>query len=337
MILIDALYINSSGGLVLLKRLISRLEEKGIDVFYLLDKRIEKHNIVKKSENICYLNSSLLNRFFFYIRKINHFDSIFCFGNIPPPIKTKSYVFVQFHNVLYFKDKIDSSILGNIVFKLKKIFIIRTKNNADKWFVQTNLVKKNLEQFLKISKDDIIVNPFYDIPLISTDLKKREVNSFVYISSDMKHKNHLKLLEAWNVLLQNKWDYKLHLTIPYQNIKLISIINDLNNKGANIINHGIIDRSKALKLYQNSEYLIHPSSEESFGLGLIEAFEMGCKIIAPNLPYVHEIIDPDITFDVRNLNSLVLALQSAIHNKCFNSKSKLKIQDNTDKLIDTIC
>ena len=93
MILIDALYINSSGGLVLLKRLISRLEEKGIDVFYLLDKRIEKLNLVKKSENICYLNSSLPYRFFFYIRKINHFDSIFCFGNIPRTNKNKKLCF----------------------------------------------------------------------------------------------------------------------------------------------------------------------------------------------------------------------------------------------------
>jgi len=335
MILIDALHIKSSGGLVLLKRLISRLEEKGIDVFYLLDIKIEKLKIVERCENICYLKSSILYRFLFYVRRFNQFDSILCFGNIPPPIKMKSPVFVLFHNVLFFKDKIDSSIFGNIVFKLKKKIILKTKKNADKWVVQTNLVMQNLEQFLKISTDDIIVNPFYDIPSSLSAVNHRELNSFIYVSTDVKHKNHLRLLDAWSLLLKNNWNYTLHLTIPLQNIKLVSIINDLNNKGANIINHGIIDRSRALELYQNSEYLIHPSLEESFGLGLIEAFHMGCKIIAPNLPYVYEIIDPDITFNAEDVNSIALSLQHSIDYKSF--KSKLKIQDNTDKLINTLC
>ena len=42
MLLIDAVYINNSGGLELLFTLISKLESLDIDVHYLLDSRCEK-------------------------------------------------------------------------------------------------------------------------------------------------------------------------------------------------------------------------------------------------------------------------------------------------------
>jgi hypothetical protein len=44
MILIDALYINNSGGKVLLDYLIEELEKTDKEVFYLLDERIQKKN-----------------------------------------------------------------------------------------------------------------------------------------------------------------------------------------------------------------------------------------------------------------------------------------------------
>ena len=47
MLLIDAVYINNSGGLELLFTLISKLESLDIDVHYLLDSRCEKTCIVR--------------------------------------------------------------------------------------------------------------------------------------------------------------------------------------------------------------------------------------------------------------------------------------------------
>ena len=41
MILLDAVYINNGGGFVLLKYLIDFFEKKSLDVFYLLDSRVE--------------------------------------------------------------------------------------------------------------------------------------------------------------------------------------------------------------------------------------------------------------------------------------------------------
>lgn len=47
MLLIDAVYINNSGGLELLFTLISRLESLDIDVHYLLDSRCKKYCMVR--------------------------------------------------------------------------------------------------------------------------------------------------------------------------------------------------------------------------------------------------------------------------------------------------
>ncbi|MFP0679069.1 hypothetical protein ACLDYF_16755, partial [Acinetobacter baumannii] len=48
MILIDGIYINNSGGLVLLNYLISEVQKKDLEVFYLLDERTQNY-----FSNIC--------------------------------------------------------------------------------------------------------------------------------------------------------------------------------------------------------------------------------------------------------------------------------------------
>ena len=45
MLLIDAIYINTGGGKILLDYLIEELEKTDKQIFYLLDKRIQKENL----------------------------------------------------------------------------------------------------------------------------------------------------------------------------------------------------------------------------------------------------------------------------------------------------
>ena len=63
MLLIDAIYINTGGGKILLDYLIEELEKTDKQIFYLLDKRIEKEKYVVKSTNvILYLKSGFFDR-----------------------------------------------------------------------------------------------------------------------------------------------------------------------------------------------------------------------------------------------------------------------------------
>lgn len=103
--------------------------------------------------------------------------------------------------------------------------------------------------------------------------------------------------------------YTLHLTLPSSSSKLIlDKIDFLKKMGVNIINHKECSIQQIKELYKISNYFIFPSLAESFGLPLIEAASAGCKIIASDLPYVFNIIDPSLTFNPMDYQSIVNSL-----------------------------
>ena len=56
MILIDAVYVNVTGGKILLDLLIEELEKRDLEIFYLLDYRIiNNHPKISKNNRIKYL------------------------------------------------------------------------------------------------------------------------------------------------------------------------------------------------------------------------------------------------------------------------------------------
>ena len=61
MILLDAVYINSGGGLVLLKSLIDFFEKRSLDVFYLFDNRTK--DIFKNMDSV---RRKFINNYRFY-------------------------------------------------------------------------------------------------------------------------------------------------------------------------------------------------------------------------------------------------------------------------------
>lgn len=72
MLLIDAVYINNGGGLVLLKNLVDFLTGQFKDIYYLFDKRIEAVFQEIPVKNKKFISNSMLERHFFIKRiKIN--------------------------------------------------------------------------------------------------------------------------------------------------------------------------------------------------------------------------------------------------------------------------
>ena len=146
MLLIDAIYINTGGGKILLDYLIEELEKTDEQIFYLLDKRIEKKKYIVKSTNvILYLKSGFFDRINFYKKNKNKFSKVFCFGNIPPPIKLKSDVLTYFQNINYISySKKDFSLKNRFLFFLKRKILSLWKNNTDKWIVQSLYVQQKM-------------------------------------------------------------------------------------------------------------------------------------------------------------------------------------------------
>jgi glycosyltransferase involved in cell wall biosynthesis len=110
-----------------------------------------------------------------------------------------------------------------------------------------------------------------------------------YVSDGHPHKNHLKLIAAWGQLAQQGLYPELHLTVGAAHVELLKVISLAQQQGLKVINHGYTQPSK---LYAACGYQIYPSILESFGLGLIEAAQAGCAVLASDLPYVTEVIRP---------------------------------------------
>ena len=313
MILVDALYINNSGGKVLLDYLIEELEVSGLHVFYLLDDRVSSSAYNVKQGNIIYLKASLINRFNFYRENKDKFTKVFCFGNLPPLHKLNIPVYTYFHQKLFIDEPKELPLKQKIVFKVKVFVFRRLMRNTRYWIVQTEAVKKDfLNAFAKIDDEQVLVIPFYpqltSKPLLTVE---REEKSFVYVSNGSPHKNHERLIKAFVEFFKVHKVGKLYLTIGTEFPILQTLIKNYREEGFPIINVGFLDRHALEKLYRTSEFLIFPSLSESFGLGLLEAMENGCKIIGANLDYTFAVCNPSLVFEPNSVHSITNAFIEA--------------------------
>jgi len=311
MLLIDALYINNSGGKVLLDYLVQKLEESKLEVFYLFDIRVKgSYKTIPESRKI-YLKASITNRFKFYFNNSKKLKKVLCFASLPPIFKLDAQVFTYFQQVLYLAIPSDYSFYKKLITKTKSIIAKSLRGNTNYWIVQSSSVREDLAPKFQIDINKILIIPFFP-PLISKESTIRETNKFLYVSEGHKHKNHLKLLDAFLIFYNKHQIGELHLTVSFSNKYLCDKISELNKSGIPILNHGFLERENLIGLYKSAEFLIFPSLAESFGLGIIEALENGCNIIGADLPYLYSACKPSIVFDPRSINDISKAFEKAI-------------------------
>lgn len=339
MLFIDACYVNSEGGKSLLFYLIRSLNKNEIPFVVLFDERSQN----KLPENTFptisfYVKSSLRQRQSYYKKIIAEFpiDKILCFGNIPPTFRVKKavvYTFLQ--NVLMIESQGSLvSFKKRIYFRLKALYLSLFKSNTDYWIVQTDDVKNLLANHLKFNIDKILVVPFFENLNKETIKLAKQPNSFFYPSTGEPHKNHINLLKAWENLFDEGYNLDLYLTIPDLHVELCNMVKSLKNKGLKIHNLGLLNKTDLALQYSKIEYLIFPSYFESFGMGIIEAVEFNCMVIAPDLPYVHAVVIPSNTFNPSDFQSIAKSVQKTVNQNM--PKSVIKIQDNIDSLISLI-
>lgn len=325
MLLVDGVYINNGGGLILLKYLVDFIEKQEIDVFYLFDKRTENtfNNILLK--NKMFISNSILERHFFYKKNKDRFSKVICFGNLPPTIRLKARVLVYFHQKLFLHIPDDYSIKSKIVYFVKQNILNFLKRNADLWLVQSNIIKNEFsEKYLNGELSNLINFPFYPELNFSTYNINRVNNSFLYVSNSSLHKNHYRLIKSFCCAYDRVKKGCLAVTVPSTDVNLCEFIQKKIDLGYPIKNFGFIDRKKLTALYLAHEYLIFPSLAESFGLGLAEAIDGGCKIIAADLSYTYEVCEPSLVFNPLNLESMENAIVIAIENELPHAKKLIE-------------
>jgi glycosyltransferase involved in cell wall biosynthesis len=332
MILIDALYINSFGGKTILELFSIKLINSNLDYHFILDSRLKSNFIQNlKTDSFTIAVAAHESRKNFYLKNINRFSSIICLANIPPPIQTSVKTSIFFHNCLLLNPLNQKVSIKNRIINFLKFCYIKYYNQNDyHWLVQTQLVNKLIKESLNINPAQISTYPVFN-EFVEGNHAKKNLNEFVYVSSIVSHKNHKRLIKAFIEAANNTdKEIKLHLTIYKEDLPEMVFPQNLK-----VVFHGSLSIDNVDDLYNSCEFAIYPSLAESFGLPLIEATNHGCKVIASELPYVHEIIKPSLTFDPYSVESISNAILNAINTDDL-PKTKVLVENKLDNFIDFI-
>lgn len=324
MVLIDCMFVNNGGAKVLLDYLVSSLvaSNRCDDVYFLFDERCKgDYDFLDKK---IFIRNSLLSRFLFFYRNKKNFTKVFSFGNVPVFFgKNFRKKIVYFHQKLF----LVNDLSGLPLMKSKIIFFLR--KNVDIWVVQNEDMKKCLIEKYSLNENRVKIIPFY--PSINKKYLVAESekvnNSFIYVSSGANHKNHLNLIEAFCMAYDKNKKGILYLTVDKIFDDLYKLIKEKSDSGYPIVNLGYMQRDNLVSYYAKSDFCIYPSLAESFGLGLIEAMEYGCSVIASDLDYVHNICIPTATFNPYSVIEIFEKIDDALNGKmtskptvqlCFN-------------------
>jgi glycosyltransferase involved in cell wall biosynthesis len=332
MIIIDSVYVNYSGGKVLLDYLVDEVLARNLEVVFLFDYRFE--NLHKVPENRRFFLKGELGRLKFYIKNKHKIKKVFCFGNVPPPIKLKAFVVTYLHHGPFLTDK--KTIL-NFDSCIKRFYINLNISNSNLFVVQTKTGAKQFVEQFKFNLKNVEVIPFYNPKRIFRISTVYKTNQFFYVSNDAPHKNHMRLLNVWERLFDNGYKLKLILTIKENGNSLVyKRVLDLINRGLLIENYWFDDIDELNKVYNESNYFIFPSLTESFGLGLIESVDTNCCILCSDLDYAHAVIAPNFVFNPYSEDDIYNSILQCLKDGKMIYPSKKKVNNEIEKLLNLI-
>jgi glycosyltransferase involved in cell wall biosynthesis len=318
-LVVNSTNIHSGGGLTLLEELISSLDEK-YSGYLLLDARMPLQINIPKTFVVRQYAPTLFGRLrgeWDLKNIIRAGDIILCFGNLPPLFNVKGKIIVFIQN-RYLVENIclkEFKFYSRMRIRIERMWLRLRKNCIGKCLVQTKTMQR-----LVIDRIDIKPEILTFVGICSTnkpssyassrDRSKKEFD-FIYVASGEPHKNHRLLIKAWELLASEDIRPTLCLTLDrYRYDHLFSWINfRKKNSDLNIICVGEMPHQNLYHLYEKSQALIYPSLFETVGLPLIEAKSMGIPVIAGELDYVRDVVDPDHTFNPSSAQSIACSVK----------------------------
>ena len=245
-------------------------------------------------------------------------DFVLCFGNLPPLFRLRGHVVVFLQNRYLIEDITLNGFPLNVRLRLavERLWLSRRLANVDEFVVQTPTMKRLLE--IKVEgKVPVRVLPFVAQPggyarnLSQLNGHKDIFFDFVYVASGEPHKNHQRLIEAWCLLAEESLFPSLCLTLDEARFSGLCREIEMMRKryGVKIKNVGELSHQDVFALYKKAGAMIYPSTFESFGLPLIEARQANLPVLASELDYVRDVLDPEQTFDPESPRSIARSVQ----------------------------
>lgn len=321
--------IKSGGGLELLMYLIEyiKINYPKIKCVVYVDNSIK---MIHSTDNIevIYMKTTS-EKIKLFTKKI---DNSLYFGNLPPLVKSENSI-VYFHNLyllMPFKKLLNTSFKFFIKYFLQQLYISCFVKNVKIVACQNDDIRNKFMK--KYAFQSVELLPFFRLCNKKLLEKNEKKYNFCYVSLAHPHKNHNRLIEACDILSEGNISFSLALTIENEHDDLIEKIKLINQKDVvSIVNLGKISKEEVCKLYSQSRCLVFPSTEETFGLGLVEAVNMDLDVIASDLAYVYQSIEPSLVFDPNSSLDISLKMKKYLEGDV--SKSKVKIENKIDELI----
>lgn len=317
-LIIHATNIHQGGGRSLLDAL---LQADAGKVVLSVDERMPLPEGMAKNAGVKRVKPSVVQRFMaekWLAMVAENEDVVLCFGNLPPLFKLRSHTVVFLQNRYLIEDVPlnDLPIKVRLRLVIERLWLFKRLMNVDEFVVQTPTMKRLLE--IKLGgRVPVRVLPFvaehggYARNVPQVDGHRDFDFDFVYVASGESHKNHRRLIEAWCLLAEAGHYPTLCLTLDEIRFAgLCSLVEDMRRRyGIKVSNGGGMPHCDVLALYKNSRAAIYPSKFESFGLPLIEARQAGIPILASELDYVRDVLDPEQTFDPDSPISIARAVK----------------------------
>ncbi|MGZ5077903.1 MAG: glycosyltransferase [Methylobacter sp.] len=313
---IHATNVHQGGGRSLLEALLKALD-CNTEAVLCLDKRMPVPSGIAPGITVKQVQPSVLHRLAaesWLARHVGPEDRVLCFGNLPPLFKLRGRVAVFVQN-RYLADDVKLSgfpLKVRLRLALERLWLSGKMANVNEFIVQTPTMKKVLEIKAQ-GKVPVRMLPFAaEAKNYPGNKPEPEKNyDFLYIASGEPHKNHRRLIEAWCLLAEEGVFPSLCLTLAEARFAgLYREIDEMRQRyGLKVTNLGELAHHDAASLYKAANASIYPSTFESFGLPLIEARQAGLPVLAAELDYVRDVLDPEQTFDPYSPVSIARAVK----------------------------
>lgn len=317
-LIIHAPNIHQGGGKALLLPLLEAAGKRS-PVTVLIDSRLEVPEELCRAMTVIRISPTILGRLageWTLRRLVQAADTVLCFGNLPPlfRMKGRGIVFLQNRYLVEGRDLVGFPLRVKLRLMIERLWLRLFNTHAETFIVQTKSMQQAATQALRRTVDVVALFPDssgYQRRRIEKDRDQTAVYDFLYAATGEPHKNHLNLLEAWKLLASEGLYPSLCLTVSESDYPgLARILEQAKAEHKlNIDNMPARSRSDMQQLYDRSQALVYPSMVESFGLPLLEARQAGLSIIAAELDYVRDLVDPEEAFDPRSPQSIARAIK----------------------------
>ena len=234
-------------------------------------------------------------------------DAVLCLGNLPPLFSLAAPVtlYLQNRNLVGPRDLSEFRVSDRLRIAVERAWLRSRMSNVDEIVVQTptmaELVRRHFRREARV------------LPFLPEEMTARAPQAkrfdLIYVATGEPHKNHRTLVEAWALLASEGIRPSLCLVLGTNDARLTAWIEERARGGLDLHLFRGLPRVEVLRLYGASRALVFPSGFESLGLPLLEAQAAGLPILAGELDYVRDVVQPAQTFDPASAVSIARAVK----------------------------